>query len=177
MERRSRTVLAALVLGLAALAPLAHAQDPATDGLLTPRTGNGLQEAYDRVTRAVMSPYCPGRTLAACPSGAAAELRTEVRDWLAEGRSEQWVLDELVTRYGEDVRGAPRLSGFGWVGWLAVPLFLAAGAVAVTVFLRSRARAAPPVPAADPSAARLSASQIRDLEARIERDLANDPSV
>jgi cytochrome c-type biogenesis protein CcmH/NrfF len=72
----------------------------------------------------VMSPYCPGRTLSACPSEEARALRSEITTWYQAGESEEGVRQKLTARFGEDLLGAPQASGFGMLGWLAPIIFV-----------------------------------------------------
>jgi len=59
------------------------------------------------VFRQIMSPFCPGLTLAACPSPAAEHLRTEIKTRMAAGESSDAIERDLITRYGERVRAMP----------------------------------------------------------------------
>lgn len=113
----------------------------------------------------LMSPFCPGRTLMACPSSQAAEMR----EWIAEqeraGRPRQAVEDELYAQWGDVILQAPRAEGFGMAAYvLPLVAFLAGGAI-VWVFLRRQgagARAPLPGPRAplDP-----------EIERRIDEEL------
>jgi cytochrome c-type biogenesis protein CcmH len=107
----------------------------------------------------VMSPYCPGRTLADCPSPNAAALREEVRELLAAGVPEQEVRSRLETRFGDDIVGVPR-SLLGW-SLPVVALVLGAGGVIVAL-RRMSTRATPSSAGVDP-----------DLEAELDRELAD----
>jgi cytochrome c-type biogenesis protein CcmH len=101
----------------------------------------------------IMSPFCPGLTLAACPSPAALELRNEVRDRFAAGESRESITQDLLGRYGLEIQGTPPASGLGLVVWL-LPLFVAGTlVVAVRTVLARGAVAAPAVGAteADPT--------------------------
>lgn len=81
-----------------------------------------------------MSPFCPGRTLADCPSEYAGEWRKEIRGWVAEGRSAPDIKDELERRAGANLSGSPNrdasylvpvgiaLGGFGILALLFVRL-------------------------------------------------------
>jgi cytochrome c-type biogenesis protein CcmH/NrfF len=93
----------------------------------------------------IMSPFCPGLTLAACPSPAALELRTEVRDRFAAGESRESITQDLLGRYGLEIQGTPPASGLGLVVWL-LPLVVAGSLVAaVRSVLGRRAAAVPTV--------------------------------
>ena len=93
-----------------------------------------LQEQH--LSDNVMSPFCPGRTLLACPSEEAGVLRKEIASMLRDGKSRPEIEAVLVSRYGEDVRGMPRLEGFGAVAWLTPFIFLLTAAIVVTAILR-----------------------------------------
>jgi cytochrome c-type biogenesis protein CcmH/NrfF len=107
----------------------------------TPPADAPSQQDFD-LAGEIMSPYCPGRTLAACPSSAAAELRMEVALRLSTGESRDAIVEALVGRFGEEIRGAPRPTGFGLLLWLWPPLLGGLLLVAVlAVGWRSRAGA------------------------------------
>lgn len=106
----------------------------------------------------LMSPFCPGRTLADCPSDRADSLRLWILMQEASGRSREEVEGELIERYGDVVLSAPRVRGFGIAAY-AIPLaaFLGGGAL-VLWFLRRRTRGADPArraPVADPELERV----------------------
>ena len=58
-----------------------------------------------------MSPFCPGRTLASCPSPQAAELVQWIVMQEAAGATREEVIEILVERYGEEILGAPPAEG------------------------------------------------------------------
>jgi cytochrome c-type biogenesis protein CcmH len=93
------------------------------------------REAY-ALSRELMSPYCPGRTLADCPSPNAAALREEIRDQLAAGATIDEVRGDLERRFGDQVRAVPR----GPLVWGIPILVLLAGAIALAVALRRLSR-------------------------------------
>lgn len=93
-----------------------------------------------------MSPFCPGRTLASCPSPQAAELIQWIALQEAAGVSREDVVRMLVERHGEDILGAPPAKGFAlWAYVLPVVGFVGFGAVALLV-LRRIVRPAAPAP-------------------------------
>jgi cytochrome c-type biogenesis protein CcmH/NrfF len=114
----------------------------------------------------LMSPYCPGRTLNDCPSGQAEELR----EWIAAqedaGRPRGEVVDQLYRLYGDGMRSAPRVQGWGLAAYL-IPVVgtLVVGGV-IALFLRRQTAA--PVEAAlaapeplDPELERLVDEELR----------------
>ena len=109
------------------------------------------------VARDVMSPFCPGRTLADCPSPDAAAVREQIRTMLEEGVSEEHVRAQLRQQYGDAVVGVPRSA----VGWALPGVFLALGFGALIYALR-RLSASPETSQTDVTA---------DLEAELDADL------
>ncbi len=93
---------------------------------------------YDRLITELMSPYCHGLTLADCPTQGARDLRDEIRGWLALGRDEEWILDELELRFGPSILGSPRMRGIGLLAWFGPAVFFLAGVAGVVLFLRRR---------------------------------------
>lgn len=89
------------------------------------------------VFSSVMSPFCPGRLLADCPTERASELKKEIRAELASGKSSQVLIPELIARFGEDVRAIPKPTGFGVTSWFAPYFFLGFGVILGALWLRS----------------------------------------
>ena len=91
--------------------------------------------------REVMSPFCPGLTLADCPSPAAFTLRDEIEARLEKGESREAIVDELVARYGTQILADPSDTPIGAVVW-GVPIALSAlAALGLAWFLRRATRA------------------------------------
>jgi cytochrome c-type biogenesis protein CcmH len=129
-----------IVLALFLVAGVAQSQEPALDAQVIDTRAN---EMYDQI----MSPFCPGRTLANCPSPQAATMRDQVKQQLAAGMSEDEIVDSLYGIYGEIILGAPRAEGIGLLAWVMPAAFLLLGVALLVRWLRStegRASAAPP---------------------------------
>ncbi len=84
-------VLSAVCLALGATAV---AQEDANEGEIS-RTTND-------VTNEVMSPFCPGKTLAMCPSPAAAEVRRDIQQMARDGMKKEEIKTELIQKYGDE---------------------------------------------------------------------------
>jgi cytochrome c-type biogenesis protein CcmH/NrfF len=102
--------------------------------------------ARDLASR-LMSPYCPGRTLADCSSSGAAELRGEIRARLEAGESTAQIKDALEQRFGSQISGEPGSSGVGLLAWTIPPVIAASTLLWVVVRLRQATR---PQPAGKP---------------------------
>jgi cytochrome c-type biogenesis protein CcmH/NrfF len=100
----------------------------------------------------VMSPFCPGRSLADCPSPQAETLRMWVVEQEAGGRDREEVEAELFERFGDVVLAAPRAKGFGLTAYAIPVAVFVAGGLLVGVFLRRQTRT--PVEAQGAPAAR-----------------------
>ena len=145
-------MFAALMLGVSAAT--------AADESAVAPEGWAYQLSHD-----LMSPFCPGRTLSACTSPQADELRMWMIVQEATGRSREDVEAELFERYGDVLRPAPRATGFGLTAYVFPVIAFLAGGVVVVVFLRRQTRAVPTpeqsLPPSDP-----------ELERLIDRELA-----
>lgn len=114
--------------------------------------------AYEMANE-LMSPFCPGRTLADCPSQQAKSLAMWIVVQESAGRTREDVQEELFARYGEIMRPAPKVEGIG-ISAYAIPaaVFLGGGAL-VAVFLARQGRekdaAAPPAGPPDPELERI----------------------
>ncbi len=110
------------------------AQAPAGAGL----TEDQINEASRRIQMNLMSPFCPGQSLRECGSGEARTLREQVREWVIEGRSEYWIQEQLVEKYGQVILSAPRFEGLNILAWLMPLILVLVGGVLVTWFLRNQ---------------------------------------
>ena len=132
-----RRSLILAILALAAFAAPAASDEPST------------RWAYD-LANELLSPFCPGRSLADCPSPDAASLRMWIIVQAAGGRTRADVEEELYARYGETIRAKPKVEGFGAGAYLIPIGVFAAGGGLVGWFLhRATKRARPEEPTRD----------------------------
>jgi cytochrome c-type biogenesis protein CcmH/NrfF len=112
-----------------------------------------------KISHDLMSPFCPGRTLSACTSPQADDLRMWLIVQEASGRSREDVEAELFERYGDVLRPAPLAEGFGLAAYVFPVIAFLAGGVFVAVYLRRQTRAVanpePPALASDPELERV----------------------
>ncbi len=99
----------------------------------------------------LMSPYCPGRTIASCPSPQARQLEDHILAEAEAGKSRDQIETALVARFGDEIIGyAPPpllLYGGGLIGVVALVLVVMMG--------RRWARTPKPAAAAGPTQAEL----------------------
>jgi cytochrome c-type biogenesis protein CcmH len=86
---------------------------------------------------------CQNQTLAESNAPLAVDLRNQVREQLAQGKSDQEVIDWLVARYGDFVRYRPPLKASTLLLWAGPFVFLIGGFYLLARFLRRR-RVPPP---------------------------------
>ena len=147
----------ALALGVVlALAVPALAVNP--DEVL----GDAALEARARAISAdLRCLVCQNQSIDDSDADLARDLRIIVRERLVAGDSDTQVKQYLVDRYGEFVLLNPVMGPHTVLLWLAAPVMLAIGIVAVWMAARRR-RGAAPVAEMPPTAAELEA--LRDLE-------------
>lgn len=105
----------------------------------------------------IMSPFCPGRTLASCPSSAANELQAEIAGRLRTGESRDAIVADLRTRYGAVIDGAPPAQGVGML--LRIAPFIVGVMILWLLSRLARVRALP-----EPQPVAASAAQRQQLE-------------
>ncbi len=88
------------------------------------------EQLTNQLSHDLMSPYCPGRTVATCPSPQARKLEMFILKEAESGKSREQIEEVLVARYPDILgyKGRPELIiGLGVVALLAMlGLFLAA---------------------------------------------------
>ena len=95
-----------------------------------------VSDEAQQISNSVMSPYCPGRTLASCPSPQARELRGQIAEWIKGGESPVAIVDRLRTMFGKEIIGAPESRGFGLVGWWMPAAFVVLLLLTVCLWLK-----------------------------------------
>lgn len=117
----------------------------------------------NELSRELMSPFCPGRTLADCSSPDAAAIRQEIREALRTGEPPDEIRSQIEARFGDHVVGVPRQL----LGWLIPIAALLAGAAALLWLLRRAVRRPAPAPRAlSPELEARLSREIDDVESR-----------
>lgn len=181
--RRSNTLRMALkrpavLVGLVALVALA-----AVWGVLLIRAAQPPtldQRAHD-VASQLQCPICNGESVADSPSGLASEMRGVIHQKLAQGESEQQVIQYFEARYGDTILEAPPKSGFTTLIWLPPVLMLLVGSYLVFTLGKewsaSRAPAAALAADGDDETLDLSDEERRRLRETLLRELERDEGI
>ncbi|MFT8891255.1 MAG: cytochrome c-type biogenesis protein [Acetobacter papayae] len=98
---------------------------------------------------------CQNESIEDSSAGLARDLRRVVREHVAQGESNQQIMQWMVTRYGNFIRLKPALSIGTILLWSMPVLALLLGCGAAFFFYRRHAAAPPPPPLSDDEKARL----------------------
>lgn len=91
----------------------------------------------NKVTQEVLSPFCPGKTIAMCTSPDAASTRREIQMWAVSGKSVNEIKEKLIEEFGEEYR----MVALPW--WDNVGLLIGLGlgflfAIAMVIFVSKK---------------------------------------
>jgi len=117
----------------------------------------------NELSRNLMSPFCPGRTIADCSSPDAAAVREEIREALAAGESQETIQKRIEARFGDHVIGVPK-GGIGWA--LPIGVLVAGAGLLVVALVRSVRRQGATEPPIPPELERELARELDDVERR-----------
>jgi len=122
----------AILLSLLLLSPIVRALDsaPAFEDA-------GLQARYEALTRQLRCLVCQNETIADSGATLAADLRRELREQMAAGKSDAEVLKFMTDRYGAFVLYKPPFEQRTWLLWLGpAGLLLIGMGVAIRVIMQ-----------------------------------------
>jgi cytochrome c-type biogenesis protein CcmH len=131
---RARSVVALMLLSLA----LVSAAVPALDTTVLPDPA--LQARYLALTHELRCMQCQNESIADSPVDLAADLRTQVREQLLAGRSDDEIRNWMAARYGDFILFRPRYSWRNAWLWAAPAVLLALGAGIAWRIVRTRTR-------------------------------------
>ena len=97
-----------------------------------------LQARYEKIIAEVRCLKCQNQSIKDSNVFLAADLRREIRNLIAEGRTDAEIADFLVTRYGEFALYRPRATGKTLFLWIAPAVFLLGGAIVMWRILQRR---------------------------------------
>jgi cytochrome c-type biogenesis protein CcmH len=131
MMRRTAHLLAALVLAMSSLALQAKEAAPLADDPLT-------EKRLLAITTELRCLVCQNQTIADSNADLANDFRREIRKLIAEGKSDQEILDFMVARYGDFVRYRPPVKGTTILLWAGPAALLVIGLTTLILYLRRR---------------------------------------
>ncbi len=89
---------------------------------------------------------CQNESLAGSRADLAEDLRREIRAQIRQGKTDQEVMEFMVTRYGDFVRYRPPVKPTTWFLWFGPFLFLVGAVGLLAWFLRRRSLQSPDTP-------------------------------
>lgn len=98
-----------------------------------------LNERYRALLNEVRCPKCLNTSIADSDAPIAADLRREVHRKMAEGASDDEIVEYLVSRYGEFVVYRPPVQPTTWALWGGPVVLLLIGGLVFARILRDRA--------------------------------------
>jgi cytochrome c-type biogenesis protein CcmH len=100
---------------------------------------------------------CQNQSIAESNAGLAVDLRNQVREQVAAGKTDEQIIDFMTTRYGDFVLYRPPLKGSTMLLWFGPLLLLAVGVFIAWRVVRARKAQPAQVPLTDADRARAAA--------------------
>ena len=98
------------------------------------------QERYEQLLRELRCPQCQNNAIADSPSLVAGDLRREVHEMVAAGKSDAEIRAFLTTRYGDFILYRPPVTRDTLLLWAAPAILLAIGMLVAFRVVSRRAR-------------------------------------
>jgi len=130
-----RFLQAGLLVGLLATCGLATAID--TEAAFDDPV---LQQRYESINRELRCLVCQNQTIADSNATLAQDLRHEVREMIAAGKTDAEIREFMIERYGDFVLYRPRLTAQNLLLWAAPALLLLVAAAVLVRVIRRRAK-------------------------------------
>ncbi|MEW6297263.1 MAG: cytochrome c-type biogenesis protein CcmH [Thermodesulfobacteriota bacterium] len=89
-----------------------------------------------RIEGKLIAPCCFAQTVANHYSDVAEQIKKQIRRRLAQGATEEEIINEYVRVYGERILAEPQARGFNLLAYLLPPLAIVGGLGSVCLFLR-----------------------------------------
>jgi len=125
--------LGLLLLCLLSLVAVAKDAPPATDDV-------AVEARMQRITSELRCLVCQNETIAGSSAGLAEDLRTQVREMLRKGLSDEQIIKYMTDRYGDFVLYRPPLKATTLLLWFGPGVLLVGGLAVLILVLRHRTR-------------------------------------
>ncbi len=99
-----------------------------------------LQHRYESLNRELRCLVCQNQTIADSNATLAHDLRREVRDMIAAGKTDDEIREFMIERYGDFVLYRPRMTAQTFLLWAAPVLLLLVGGLVLFRVVRRRAQ-------------------------------------
>jgi cytochrome c-type biogenesis protein CcmH len=78
-------------------------------------------DEVNAIAKQLFCPVCENTPLDVCPTEACRDWRVHIRTMLAEGKSEDEILQYFTDQYGDKVRSTPPATGLNWLVYVLPP--------------------------------------------------------
>jgi cytochrome c-type biogenesis protein CcmH len=140
-------------------------------GAVLAQDGTPTDDEVNAVAHKLYCPVCESTPLDVCPTDACRDWRELIRTMLADGKTEDEILQHFVDQYGARVLAEPPKQGFYWLIYLLPPAVILAGAIMLFRSLKewTRPKKVPAESGGEQAAASSPAKD--DYIARVEEEL------
>ncbi len=97
-----------------------------------------IEKQVKEIAHQLRCPTCQALSVKESEAGLAGNMKQKIREMLAEGKSEEQVLQFFVDRYGEWILRSPPKTGSNLLLWLAPGILTAFAALGVIITLKSK---------------------------------------
>ena len=118
---------------------LAHAGEAAPVG------DPAVEARLLKITEELRCLTCMGQSIADSHSGFSDDMRREIREMIAQGKSDKQIMEFMVQRYGDFVLYRPPVKNTTWLLWFGPFLLFAVGLTVLFAKLKKRSTIAPPL--------------------------------
>lgn len=112
----------------------------ATPGTATSRVDAAVDDGRERLAEEVeerlIAPCCWRAPLSQHYSGTAERMKEDLRQMLANGQSQEEIIDHYKAMYGERILSSPPNAGFNRMAYLVTPLMFLVGGGIIFITLR-----------------------------------------
>ena len=108
-----------------------------------------LQARYEGITKELRCLVCQNETIADSNATLAVDLRREVHEMIAAGKSDQEIKDFMLARYGDFVLYNPPIKSTTVMLWYGPFALLELGVLIAVITVRRRSHATPPTLSAE----------------------------
>ena len=91
------------------------------------------EKKVNSLNSVLMCPVCPGESIDQSQNEIATNMRTIVKDFVADGKSEEEIKDYFVDKYGPVILLEPAISGISMYAWIVPPVALGFAIIVVIV--------------------------------------------
>jgi len=128
-------------------------------------------DEVNAIAHKLYCPVCESTPLDVCPTDACKDWRELIRTMLAEGKTEDQILQHFVDQYGDRVLAQPPLTGLNWLIYILPPAIILAGAVVLFRSLKEWTKPKAVSAGSNEARSESSSSTKDDYVARLEEEL------